>query len=137
MFEMLPFDIPTIVFSRLVSNFSKTIMDKYKMSRLNFSSVEMKETPPRFPFVTLIEIPGMERDRDNEGNTINAMQFGFQADVFSNNSKEDVTFVTKEVMRIMKQFRFSVIGSPNYDIQPNKYRCTTRYRRTIGNLDQI
>lgn len=134
---MLPFDIPSIIFSRLVENFSEKIMKKYKMSRLNFSSVEMSETPTKFPFVTFIEIPGTEKDRDNEGNTINAMQFGFQADVFSNTSKEDVTFITKEVMRIMKKFRFDVIGSPSYDIQPNKYRCTTRYRRTIGNLDQI
>lgn len=134
-------DIPTIVFSRIVSDFSEDLKTKYKMQKLtaggnttwsNFSTSQVSETPPIFPYITVIELPGDERGQDLEGSSINGGLFTFQIDVFDNSSESRVKGCMAEVVRIMKTMRFGMKPMPSFDSKPQEYRMTARCSRIIG-----
>ena len=137
-------DIPTIVFSRIVSDFSEDLKTKYKMQKLtvngittwkNFSTSQVSETPPIFPYITIIEIPGVEDDEDLEGDTINSERFGFQIDVYDNQNETRAKGCIKEVTRIMKTMRFRGGQMPSPNSKPQEYRMTARFTRKIANND--
>ena len=139
-------EIPTIVFSRIVSDFSEDLKTKYKMQKLtvngittwrNFSTSQVSETPPIFPYNTIIELPGQERGQDLEGISINGGLFTFQADVFSNKSESEAKNCMAEIIRIVKLMRFQVTAMPSFDSKPQEYRMTARFSRIIGASDPL
>lgn len=138
------FDIPTIVFSRVVNDFSEDLKTKYKMQKIkvngvttwkNFSTSQVSETPPVFPYITIIELPGAERGQDLEGSSINAALFTFQVDVFDNQNESRAKNCMAEVTRIIKTMRFSVNSMPSFDSKPQEYRQTARFSRLVGQSD--
>lgn len=139
-------DIPTIVFSRIVSDFSEELKGKYKMQKLttggnttwrNFSTSQVSETPPIFPYITVIELPGAERGQDLEGSSINAALFTFQIDIFDNQNENRAKGCMEEVFRIMKSMRFNGAQMPSFDSRPQEYRMTARFSRLIGFNDPL
>lgn len=140
------FSIPDIVFSRVMNDFSEDLKTKYKMQKIkvngivkwsNFSTSQVSETPPIFPYITIIELPGAERGQDLEGSTINGGLFTFQVDVFDNDKESKAQKCMEEVMRIMKTMRFSVNPMPSFDSKPQEYRMTARFSRIIGSGDTL
>lgn len=138
------FEIPTIVFSRVMSDFSEDLKTKYKMQKIkvngvttwkNFSTSQVSETPPVFPYITIIELPGAERGQDLEGSSINAALFTFQVDVFDNQNESRAKNCMAEVTRIIKTMRFSVNSMPSFDSKPQEYRQTARFSRLVGQSD--
>lgn len=140
------FEIPTIVFSRIMNDFSEDLKTKYKMQKIkvngvttwkNFSTSQVSETPPIFPYITVIELPGAERGQDLEGDLINGGLFTFQVDVFDNQSESRAKNCMAEVTRIMKTMRFQVNAMPSFDSKPQEYRMTARFSRVIGAGDSL
>ncbi len=140
------FEIPTIVFSRVMNDFSEDLKTKYKMQKIkvngvttwkNFSTSQVSETPPIFPYIIIIELPGAERGQDLEGSSINGGLFTFQVDVFDNQSESRAKNCMAEVTRIMKTMRFSVNTMPSFDSKPQEYRMTARFSRVIGAGDRL
>lgn len=138
--------IPSIVFSRIVSDFSEDLKTEYDMQKIkvngnetwrNFSTSQVSETAPIFPYITVIELPGQERGQDLEGTSINAALFTFQVDVFSNKSDSIAKNCMGEVARIMKTMRFSVNQMPSFDSKPQEYRMVARFSRVIGSSDLL
>lgn len=134
-------DIPTIVFSRIVTDFSEDLKTKYGMKKLtvngittwrNFSTSQVSETPPIFPYNTIIELPGQERGQDLEGISINGGLFTFQADSFDNSSESRAKGCMAEITRIMKSMRFQVTSMPFFCSKTQEYRMTARFSRVIG-----
>ena len=134
-------DIPTIVFSRIVSDFSEDLKTKYGMKKLtvngittwrNFSTSQVSETPPIFPYITIIELPGQERGQDLEGTSVNGGLFTFQVDTFSNKNESEAKNCMGEVFRVMKTMRFQSNSMPSPDSKPQEYRMTARFSRIIG-----
>lgn len=141
-------DVPTIVFARIVNDFSEELKLKYGMQKItvngistwrNFSTSQVSETPPIFPYITLIESPGQERGQDLEGNSINAAVFTFQVDIFCNDERiagQHPETVLKncmaEIIRIMKTMRFRMPIMASFDSKPQEYRMTARFSRIIG-----
>lgn len=134
-------DIPTIVFSRIMNDFSEDLKTKYKMQKIkvngvttwkNFSTSQVSETPPIFPYITVIELPGAERGQDLEGTSINGGLFSFQVDVFDNSSETRAKKCMEEVIRIMKTMRFQIPTMASFDSKPQEYRMTARFSRVIG-----
>lgn len=139
-------DIPTIVFSRIANDFSEDLKTKYKMQKIkvngvtnwkNFSTSQVSETPPIFPYITVIELPGAERGQDLEGTSINGGLFSFQVDVFDNSSETRAKKCMEEVVRIMKSMRFQIPTMASFDSKPQEYRMVTRFSRVIGAGDRL
>ena len=136
------FDIPSIVFSRIMSDFSEELKTKYDFKKItvnenttwrNFSTSQVSETAPIFPYITVIELPGAERGQDLEGTSINAALFTFQVDVFDNTSETRTKKCMEEVVRIMKTMRFQIPTMASFDSKPQEYRMTARFSRVIAN----
>ena len=98
----------------------------------NFSTSQVSETPPIFPYGTIVELPGQEQGQDLEGNSINGGLFTFQVDFFSNKSESEVKNCMAETVRIMKSMKFQVIAMPSFNSKPQEYRMTSRFSRVIG-----
>ena len=139
-------DIPTIVFARVMNDFSEDLKTKYGMKKLavngittwrNFSTSQVSETPPIFPYITVIELPGQERGQDLEGTSINGGLFTFQIDAFDNSSESRAKGCMAEVMRVMKTMRFQSNSMPSPDSKPQEYRMTARFSRLIGANDPL
>ena len=139
-------DIPTIVFARIVSGFSEDLKTKYGMKKLtvngittwrNFSTSQVSETPPIFPYITVIELPGTERGQDLENDNINGALFSFQVDVFDNQNESRVRACMKEVFRAMKTMRFNGAQMPSPDSKPQEYRMTARFSRALTENDPL
>lgn len=139
-------DISEIVFSRIVNDFSEDLKKKYNMQKIkvngvinwkNFSTSQVSEKPPIFPYITVIELPGAERGQDLEGNSINGGLFTFQVDVFDNSSERRVKNCMEEIVRIMKSMMFQVNSMPAFESKPQEYRMAARFSRLIGAKDII
>lgn len=140
------FDIPSIVYSRIMADFSEELKTKYEFKKItvngnttwrNFSTSQVSETPPIFPYITVIELPGAERGQDLEGNTVNAALFTFQVDVFDNVSETRAKKCMEEVVRIMKTMCFGIPTMASFDSKPQEYRMTARFQRTISQYDLL
>ena len=146
-------EIPTIVFVRVTEEFSKDLKKKYgfKATKVKyewmdeaeyvwnkFSTSQVSETPPEFPYITIIQLPGQERGQDLEACHINGQLFSFQVDVYDNVSEERAKNCISEVTRIMMTvlgFRGRQMPTPNSE--PQLYRMTARFEREIDEEDVI
>lgn len=140
------FEIPTIVFSRVMDDFSEDLKTKYKMQKIkvngvttwkNFSTSQVSETPPIFPYITIISLPADPRGRDLEGKTINGGLFTFQVDVFSNKNEKECEKCMEEVTGIMLSMAFEPKPMPSFDSKPQEYRMTACFSRVIGAGDTL
>lgn len=139
-------EISSIVFSRIVNEFSQDLKNQYGMKKLtvngfttwkNFSTSQLSQTSPVFPYITVIEQPGAERGQDLEGSSINGALFTFQVDVFDNKSESRAKACMKEIVRIMKKMRFDIPTMASFDSKPQEYRMTARFSRVIGAGDLL
>ena len=129
--------IPSVVFTRIKTEFSQKIKDKYGMTNENFSTKIANESTAKFPFVSIRMLPSTEKGNDNEGIEINAGLFAFQVDVTDNKSQSRAKDVMSEVKRIMKSMQFISYEIPNFDNSQDVNRMTARFRRSIGKSDVI
>lgn len=129
--------ISSIVFTRIKTQFSQKIKDKYSMTDKNFSTKIANESNATFPFISVRMLPSAEKGNDNEGIEINAGLFAFQVDVTDNKSQSRAKDVMSEVKRIMKSMQFISYEIPNFDNSQDVNRMTARFRRSIGKSDVI
>lgn len=125
------------IFSRIKNEFSNKLKTKYKMTSNNFSTVGSSNTPAVFPFVYVQMLPALEKGQDLIGTSINAGLFTFQIDVTDNKSQERTNEVAFEILRIMKSMGFEVISMPSFEDTKDTHRSTARYRRLIGDGDNL
>lgn len=150
-------DISDVVYTRITEDFSEDLKKKYKIEKTevtfpstgitqvtwnNFSTSQVSDTSDlKFPYMTIIELPGVEKGQDLEGTSINAALFTFQADAYCNGSIAGNTAETvvkncmSEITRIMKTMRFSVTAIPSFESKSGEYRMTARFARAISNND--
>lgn len=141
-------DISTTVYNRVVNEFFKNSLTRYGMTAYkvgnyivctNFSTSQISETAPKFPYVSCIELSGQERGQTLEGNSLNAALFTFQWDVIHNsaNKETDVKKIMAEITEIMKTMLFQVTAMPSFDSKPQEYRMVARFSRVISQYDVI
>ena len=129
--------LPTIVYSRIVAEFSTDIKAKYKMTNANFSTVSSSDTPSIFPFVYVNGLPATEVGQDLEATSINGGLFTFQVDVYDNASQQTARAVMGEIVRLMKKMKFNIVAMPSFESVDKVNRCTARFRREIDEYDVI
>lgn len=128
--------IPLVVNTRIKSEFSEVIKNKYNMTNVdNFSTKDSSATPPVFPFIYINILPGAEVGQDLEGTEINGGIFAFQIVVYDNISESRAREVMSEVIRIMKSMHFLCNQFPVPSTSSGVHRSTARFKRTIGAND--
>ena len=90
-----------------------------------------------FPTIYVKELPAVEKERDLEGNTINAVLSTFQIDCIINTSQSQAKKMAQIVSEIMKELQFEVTAMPSFNSKEKVYRSTARYRRTITKKDRL
>ena len=132
------FLIPSTVYSRILSEFSPTVKKKYNMTDDNFSTTARSYSDVKFPFVYIQTVPGSERGRDLNGQTINGGNFPFQIEVTDNKSDNRAREVMKEVVRIMVTLmHFDVSEMPSFESTEDEHKCVARFQRVIGYDDKL
>lgn len=129
--------LPSIVFSRIKSEFSKKLKKKFGMTSENFSTVGSSDTPAVFPFVYVQMLAPSEVGRDLEGTSINAGVFTFQIDVTDNKSQSNAKAVVFEILRILKGMMFEITAMPSFEDTTDTHRATIRARRMIAENDTL
>ena len=128
--------IPSIVFTRVKTEFSSKLKEKYSITGKNFSTVGSSDTPPVFPFIYLQSIEPTETGMDLEGTNINGGIFSFQIDVTDNQSQYRAKEVMTEVLRIMKKMGFQCKPMPSFDDSVKDVkRMVARFQRAIDEND--
>lgn len=128
--------IPSIVFTRVKTEFSSKLKEKYSITGKNFSTVGSSDTPPVFPFIYLQSIEPTETGADLEGININGGIFSFQIDVTDNQSQSRAKEVMTEILRIMKKMGFKCSPMPSFDnSSKNVFRMVARFRKNIDEND--
>lgn len=139
-------DILTEAFSIFVRDFSEQLKAECEMTKvktstgetwLNFSTSQISDSPPRFPYMTLIELAGDERGKDLSMKTVNFALIAFQIDWFDNKSESRVRKCMKETIRIMEDMGFTARQLPTPNSKPQEYRMTARFERLMGNGDTL
>lgn len=140
-------DLPDSIYGRLVSEFPERLKTKYKFQKLtvngvaqwlNFSKSSVSlDTKPVFPYITFIQLPGSEKGRDLEGNSINAALFTFQVDVYDNAKENTTKECMAAIVNIMKSMIFETKLLPAPDSRPQEYRSTAQFSRIISRYDAI
>lgn len=125
-------DISSIVFTRVKTQFSANIKNKFNMTSSNFSTTDKSNKKAIFPFVYIWLMPSNIKDTDLERKSKNTVDFTFQIDVYDNQSQNRANEVAKEVMRIMyNELSFLPTPAPYFENEDNVFRMTARYFRTL------
>ena len=128
--------IPSIIFTKIKTEFSSKLKEKYNMTDKNFSTVGSSDTPPVFPFVYIQSIEPIETGMDLEATNINGGIFSFQIDVTDNQSQYRAKEVMTEVLRIMKKMGFQCKPMPSFDDSVKDVkRMVARFQRAIDEND--
>lgn len=128
--------IPSIIFTKIKTEFSTKLKEKYNMTDKNFSTVGSSDTPAVFPFVYLQSIEPIETGMDLEASNINGGIFSFQIDVADNQSQYRAKEVMTEVLRIMKKMGFQCKPMPSFDDSAKDVkRMVARFQRAIDEND--
>lgn len=128
--------VPSIVFSRIKTDFSSEMKTEYGMTSKNFSTTESVNTNASFPFVFVKAMGSQEQGNTLDGNNVNAGLFTFQVDVYDNQTQYRARKVMGEVVRIMKSMGFEIVSMPEFE-DTDTHRSTARFRRLIGASDVI
>lgn len=128
--------IPSIIFTKIKTEFSSKLKEKYDMTDKNFSTVGSSDTPAVFPFVYIQSIEPIETGMDLEATNINGGIFSFQIDVTDNQSQYRAKEVMTEVLRIMKKMGFQCKPMPSFDDSVKDVkRMVARFQRAIDEND--
>ena len=128
--------IPSIIFTKIKTEFSSKLKEKYNMTDKNFSTVGSSDTPPVFPFVYIQSTEPIETGMDLEATNINGGIFSFQIDVTDNQSQYKAKEVMTEVLRIMKKMGFQCKPMPSFDDSVKDVkRMVARFQRAIDEND--
>lgn len=128
--------VPSIVFTKIKTNFSEKIKIKHNMTNKNFSTSSKSDSEAVFPFVYVKTLSASEQGRDLQGTSINGALFTFQIEVIDNKKQQNAREIMGEVVRIMKEMGFENNSMPFFeDTNDNTHRMVARFRKTMTDED--
>lgn len=125
--------LESIVFSRIKSDFSSKLKEKYK--DLEFTTQEESKTKAKFPNIYVYLMPGTEVGQTLEGDCFIGGRFTFQIRVTNNNGQTTVQEITNEIVRLMKRMRFQISATPVYENDADTQWSVMRFGRIICDGD--
>ena len=128
--------VPSIIFTRIKTNFSEKIKTKHNMTNNNFSTLSKSDLDAVFPFVYVKSLTASEQGRDLQGTSINGALFTFQIEVIDNKKQQNAREVMGEIIRIMKEMGFENNSLPFFeDTNDNTHRIVARFRKMMTDED--
>lgn len=128
--------VPSIIFTRIKTNFSEKIKIKHNMTNNNFSTLSKSDLDAVFPFVYVKSLTASEQGRDLQGTSINGALFTFQIEVIDNKKQQNAREVMGEIIRIMKEMGFENNSLPFFeDTNDNTHRIVARFRKMMTDED--
>lgn len=128
--------VPSIIFTRIKTNFSEKIKIKHNMTNNNFSTLSKSDLDAVFPFVYVKSLTASEQGRDLQGTSINGALFTFQIEVIDNKKQQNAREVMGEIIRIMKEMGFENNSMPFFeDTNDNTHRIVARFRKMMTDED--
>lgn len=125
--------IESMVFTRVKTKGNKELKTKYP--NLHYTSDNVTVGEPKFPTCYIQELPGAERGRSIDGQSVNGILCTFQIDVSDNDKKANAKKVMMNAIDTFKEMRFEIIAFPTYRKEDGVWVGTARVRRIIGALD--
>ena len=128
--------VPSIIFTRIKTNFSEKIKIKHNMTNNNFSTLSKSDLDAVFPFVYVKSLTASEQGRDLQGTSINGALFTFQIEVIDNKKQQNAREIMGEIVRIMKEMGFENNSMPFFeDTNDNTHRIVARFRKMMTDED--
>ena len=128
--------VPSIVFTKIKTNFSEKIKIIHNMTNNNFSTLSKSDLDAVFPFVYVKSLTASEQGRDLQGTSINGALFTFQIEVIDNKKQQNAREVMGEIIRIMKEMGFENNSLPFFDdTNDNTHRIVARFRKMMADED--
>lgn len=125
--------IKSKTFTKIKTEGTKRLKDTFP--NIFFTTSSKTSTLAKFPTVYVRQLQWTEQGADLEGRYINGILAGFQIEVTDNESENNVDTVADVILGIMKELRFTVVGSPFSENTGSEYRNVARYQRMIGAND--
>lgn len=130
--------VPSIIFTRLKTEFNEELKTKYNIIDKNFSTAMSNDVPAVFPFISIKTLPSYSSSNDLERNEIETVNFMFQIEVFDNKSQFRTNEVMSEVIDIfVKKLHFEITSIPYFDNKQGVHRLVARANRTIDINDVL
>jgi hypothetical protein len=112
---------------------------KYKLTDENFGKYLINGKKPKFPYVLVHRLPGLEVGHTLDKTGVNGILTTFQIEVFSNDSEDVCDKISSYIADIMVgDLMFEMVGEPYPDYtSTDEYRYVSRYRRVVGASDSL
>lgn len=123
------------LFTRYKTKLNNALGEQYP--NLYCTDSPMTKAASRFPTAYFRMVDWIETGNDLDNLETNAIIDVIQVDVIANSSLNDCKAVIYETIEIMKSMRFNIIAMPTYTSNNNLYTGFVRFRRVIGNGEEI
>lgn len=127
--------LESIVFTRVKTEFSKTIKNKYP--NLEMSTTQQSLSNVKFPHISIKLLPSSEIGQDLSGETVNGIDANFEIRISSNKNNNETREIMAEVKRIFKTMRFRFDDMPYPEQTDGTYYSIARASRAIGSGDTL
>lgn len=130
------FDLETKILSLIKVKTESTLKKKY--SDIFFTNTDSpKDVITHFPTVYVHELPGAEKAKTTEGNSIESVFYTLQIEVTSQKSQKETKYVLSRISEVLKDSGFSISSFPEANNGKMYYRSIMRASRLIGRNDTL
>ena len=111
--------------------------NKAPYPNLNCTTISQTTSPAKFPTLYLHELPAVEIGNDLVNQSVNAVRYYIEIQVFSNQSENEVRKILAAATLVMKKLMFSVTAFPDPSTAGDVKSGVARYSRVIANGDDL
>ena len=103
-----------------------------------FTTSDKTPTTSKFPTVYIDLASMVENGRTTEVESISSALITIEVKVLSNTSSTEATIVSNKILQSFKKLGFEIVSFPiPLSSGENVYQATTRFRRTIADMDTL
>lgn len=127
--------LESTIFTVAKTRLNRELKTAYPKLYCTMSPVTQSEA--QFPTVYIHSASWMESGNDLDNVDVNAVLLTMQIDVIANSSLADAKKVMNECVGIMKTMRFNIQSMPIYSSDNNLFTGVARFRRYIGEGEDL
>lgn len=130
------FDLETKLLSMIKVKTESTLKKKYP--DIFYTNTDSpKDVSTHFPTVYVHELPGVEKAKTTEGNSIESVFYSLQVEVTSQKSQKETKYVLSRIAEVLKDSGFSISSFPEASNGKTYYRSIMRASRLIGRTETL
>lgn len=130
------FDLETKIFS--IIKLKTESKQKEKYPDIFYTNTDSpKDVITHFPTVYIHELPGAERAKTTEGDSVESVMYSMQIEVTSKRSQKETKVVLSHISEVLKSMGFSISSFPEANNGAMYYRSVMRASRLIGRSETM